>query len=288
MYFLFDIGGTKTRLGIASGGKILKPTILPTPKRMEDGLLAVGAFLKEKSAIGKIKASVGGVAGVLDASKTKLLNSPNLPGWSGKPLKKELERTVKAPARLENDAALAALGEASRGAAKGKNIAVYITVGTGVGGARILDGGIDRGIFEPGHQIIVPSGAVCSCGGRGHLEAYVSGFSIKKHYKKEPGEITDSKIWDEAARFLAYGIHNALVFWSPDIIILGGSMIIKNPGISIEKIKACLLKIAAPFSKLPPVKKAVLGDWGGLYGGLTLIQKNNFQQDGLRGRRRNF
>lgn len=275
MYFLFDIGGTKTRLAIASNGKILKPVVLPTAKNTGDGLLAIEKFLKEKSAIGKIKASVGGIAGVLDASKTRLLNSPNLPGWSGKPIKEELEKMTKAPARLENDAALAALGEALWGAVKGKNIAAYITVGTGVGGARILEGEIDRGAFEPGHQIIVPNGTLCSCGGRGHLEAYISGTSIKKLHKKEPKEITDFKIWDKAARFLAYGIHNAIAFWSPEIIILGGSMIIKKPGISVDKVRVCLREIATPFPKIPLIKKAALGDWGGLHGGLELIRKHN-------------
>ncbi|MBI2326738.1 ROK family protein [Candidatus Curtissbacteria bacterium] len=275
MFLVFDIGGTNMRLAVSRDGKSLEePKILKTPKDFDEGMLLFKKTVLNLSDGEKIKAAAGGIAGPLDGKKEMLVNSPNLPGWIKKPLKKTIEKFFGAPIFIENDAAIVGLGEALVGAGIGYAIVAYITVSTGVGGARIVDGKIDRNKmgFEPGHQIIEINGPLCPrCGIPGHLEGYVSGTALWNKYGKPPQDITDKKIWDEVAYYLTFGVHNSLLHWSPDVIVLGGSMM---KSISLEKVTENLDKILTIFPKAPLVKRAELGDKGGLYGALAMAKQH--------------
>ncbi|MFV1917705.1 MAG: ROK family protein, partial [Patescibacteria group bacterium] len=106
----------------------------------------------------------------------------------------------------------------------------------------------------------------------GHLEAHISGAAVEKRYGKKPYEITDDKFWDELARLLAFGLNNTIVHWSPDVVVLGGSMM-KKIGIPIDRVKFHLKKILKIFPELPEIKKAELGDLGGLHGALYYLKQ---------------
>lgn len=273
MYLLFDIGGTKTRIAFSADGKGFgRPKVIQTPGDFKEGLRLLGKEAAELSKGRKIRAAAGGIAGPLDRKKTRLVNSPHLSGWIGKPLKKEIGRILDTPVYLENDAAMAGLGEATSGPGKKKRIVVYMTISTGVGGVRIVDGEIDKGAigFEPGHQIIDADGTLCpECKSvPGYLERYVSGSAIEMRYKKRPYEITDPRVWKEAARFLAYGLNNTIVHWSPDIVILGGSVVEKIP---LDEVRRHLKKSLKIFPEPPMIRKSTLGDFGGLYGALHFL-----------------
>jgi predicted NBD/HSP70 family sugar kinase len=280
MYILFDIGGTNMRLAFSKDGKSFsEPKIVETPQDFNHGMRTFAQIAKELAGKEKIQGVAGGIAGPLDTKKTMLVNSPNISGWINKPLKAEIEKQLAAPVYLENDSALVGLGEALHGAGKGYSIVTYITVSTGLGGSRIVNGSIDKAAlgFEPGHQIINfdADALICpGCNKQGHLEAYVSGSAIERRYGKKPYEIEDEKIWDEAAILLAIGLNNTIVHWSPDIVVLGGSMIIKEPGISIEKVQYYLKDIMRIFPEPPKIEKAQLQDIGGLYGALSLLKSN--------------
>lgn len=266
MYLVFDIGGTKMRIGAAENiKKVSKSMIFSTPKRFEEGMALFKNTAKELADGGKIKAVAGGIAGTLDKNKTMTLNAPNLRGWSKKPLVKEFIKIFGAPVYLENDAALAGLGEAVYGIGRGRKIIAYLTISTGVGGSRIVNGKIDQSAFgfEPGQQIIVTPHCT--------LENLVSGTAIEKKYGKKPYEILDAEIWDNVAKDLAYGLNNITVLWSPDIIILGGSMM-KKIGISVDRVRFHLSKILKIFPKAPLIKKSKLGDLAGLYGALWYLK----------------
>ncbi|OWK26959.1 MAG: hypothetical protein US76_01895 [Parcubacteria group bacterium GW2011_GWA2_38_13b] len=247
--------------------------VIPTPENFQDGIAVLKKAVLKAVSGKKIKAICGGVAGPLDKNKEKLVNAPNLRKWINGPLKKELEKVFDAPVYLENDANLAGLGEAVFGAGKNKDIVVYMTISTGVGGTRIVGGKIDKNVmgFEPGHQII----PCCNENGKiMSLENCVSGVAFKKRYQKEPYEILDKEIWDKTAESLAYGLNNTIVHWSPDIIVLGGSMM-KKIGISIPRAVFYLKNINKIFLKIPPIKKAVLKDSGGIYGAMALLRGIN-------------
>lgn len=279
MYILFDIGGTKMRVVAADREKFLgEPVVVSTPKDFSEGLETLKRII-DNLALGlaadgrAVTAIVGGIAGPLNAEQTMLVKSPNLADWVNRDIKNTLHDAYKVPVNLENDAALVGLGEAHFGAGRGKSIVAYLTISTGVGGARIIDGKIDRASFgfEPGHQIIDPDNSLCpTCEGN-DLEAYVSGTAIEKRYGMKPYEIHDDAIWDELAKFLAYGLNNTIVHWSPDVVVLGGSMM-KEIGIPVPAVRKYLAEILKIFPTPPVIEKAELGDFGGLYGSLAFAR----------------
>jgi predicted NBD/HSP70 family sugar kinase len=274
MYLLFDIGGTNTRLSFSEDGTtFMKPAIFDTPQSFEDGVKMIEEIFKDFAQGHTIKAIAGGVAGPLDSRKTKLVNAPHLPQWVNKPLKTLLQRIFEVPVFLENDTALVGLGEATHGAGREKKIVAYISVSTGVGGVRIVDEKIDVNSmgFEPGHQIIhfgdlmKPKGSY----GSGPLESYLSGAYLEKKYGVPAHVITDSTVWDKSAVYLAYGLHNIIVHWSPDVVVLGGALMKQ---IDIKKVEEHLKSICTIFPQLPEIRIASLGKVGGLHGALELLK----------------
>ena len=221
----------------------------------------------------KIYSIAGCIAGPLDKTKSFLEEAPNLSDWKNRPLKIELQHSFGTDVLLENDAVLAGIGEAVYGAGKGCNITAYITIGTGVGGARIVNSKLDSNSlgFEPGHQIIVPDGSPCSCGGKGHLEAYISGSSLEGTFNQDAADIQDPDIWSVVTRYLAIGLNNTLVYWSPDVIVLGGAV---SKSIPLDKLQTELRSLVTIFNSLPEVKKAILADKAGLYGALEYLKQN--------------
>lgn len=260
------------RMAVSVDGKELTQSkIIPTPKDFNEGIKTLKQAADELSHGEKITGVAGGVAGPLDKDKTCLATSPNIPGWINKPLKAELETVFDCKVILENDTVVGGIGEATKGAGVGKEVVGYIAIGTGVGGKRIVDGKIsaDSFNFEPGHQIIVPDGNPCNCGGKGHMEAYVSGSYFEKMYGQKGEDITDSKIWDEISRYLAISLVNTTVHWTPDIIILGGSV---SKSIPLEKVQGYLSEFLTIFPQAPEIVKATLGHDAGLYGALELLR----------------
>lgn len=279
MYILFDIGGTNMRIALSKDGETFEePKIVSTPKDFDRGMSMIKEIVAEISGGTPIVAAGGGIAGTLSKDRSIFLNGPHLQGWNQKPIKKALEEAIGVPVFIENDTAIVGLGEAVAGAGKGHAIVVYMTVSTGVGGVRIVNERIDVSAvgFEPGHQIIDAGGALheSSVGGRGiDLEGYISGTAISERYGKKPYEITDEKFWDEMARLLAYGLNNTIVHWSPDIVVIGGSMM-KKIGIPVDRVRAHLKGILHIYPELPLIEHSSLEDIGGLHGALHFVKQN--------------
>jgi len=278
MYLLFDIGGTKTRIAISNDGKSFSDSVtIPTEKDFDEGMQKIKEAADNIILDNKITMISAGVAGSLNKEKTGLLVSPNISGWMGKSITQKLEDMFGAKALLENDSALAALGESVFGSGRDFNIVAYITVGTGVGGARVVGKKIDANSlgFEPGHQIIdFHEAENRSDALRGELEDYTGGRKIEERYGKPAQEINDEDVWKNIAKAFAYGVNNAIVFWSPDVVILGGTGIIKKPGISAKFVKEILKdEILKIFPIQPEIKESSLGDQAGLYGALAILEQ---------------
>jgi len=269
---------------VSSDGETFdEPEIAPTPQNFEEGIKSFTETYKKVIAGKKIKAAAGGIPGAINPSKEKIIQNFNLPDWVGKPLKKELLKIIGGQVYLQNDADMVGLGEAVVGAGRGFSIVAYVTVSTGVGGVRIVNRKIDTGTygFEPGYQVIDADGSIdpdfLSSKSRygnkiAYLQRLISGKDMEKRFGKKPAEITDKKIWDEMAKLLAYGLNNTIVHWSPDVVVLGGGMM-KTPGISVERVKFHLKDILKIFPKHPEIKRAELGDVGGLHGALVYLNQ---------------
>lgn len=267
MYLLFDIGGTKTRVSVSSDGKTLgEVVIIPTSQDFKHGIAELRKSKEELARGKKIETVIGGVPGRLDKGKVKMVGAQNLPGWRGKPLKAQLEKALNAEVFLENDADLAGLGEAMEGAGRGYAIVAYLTISTGVGGARIVDGHIDANSlgFEPGTQIIEEGK---------DLESYIGGASLEARYKRPPAMIDDPKIWENIEKFLAYGLVNSIALWSPEVLVVGGGIMQKESGISLARVSERLKQLLPRLPELPPLKKGLLGDKAGLHGALIFLNQ---------------
>jgi predicted NBD/HSP70 family sugar kinase len=270
MYIAADIGGSKMRI---AGSDDLKnfsdPVILNTPQEYEAGIALFTQHVVAMTGGAPIKAVGAGIAGGLSQDKKTLIKARNLPLWSGHAIAADLEKAVSAPVHLENDTALVGLGEVVAGAGKGASIVVYITVSTGVNGARIVDGVIDRAHFgfEIGGQYLAMGADQRT------LEELISGSAIGEKYGKSPRDIEkDSPVWEELAGIFAYGLHNTILHWSPDRVVLGGSMF-NEIGIPVERVHFHLSGIMRKFRELPEIVHSSLGDLGGIHGALARLKQ---------------
>lgn len=263
MYLVLDIGATKIRLAISPDGQNLsEPKLILTPQNFNESVKIIAETAKKLAGGENFKKVVGAIR-YLDKTKTRIKNHPHISLWPNQPLKETLENAFSVPVFLENDAALAGLGEAIYGAGKNYNIVAYLTISTGVGGVKIENKKIDENSlgFEPGFQIIDKDQLLT-------LEDLISGYGLEKRYGKKGEDITDPPVWDEVAKNLAIGLNNVSVFWSPDIIILGGSVI---KSLDLEKIKNYLQEVNTILPQLPEIKKASLGELSALWGALACI-----------------
>lgn len=176
-----DIGGTSIKWSVLSGGMVTTTGSIDTPRVDQHAVLQAVAELARQA--GEIDGLGVAVPGTVDTVRRRSLLVPNLPGdWHEFAFASELEQLAGVPVAFLNDARAFAWAEHSSGAASDVQSAVFITLGTGVGGAialggRILIGDLDS-VGEMGHVPVDPRGELCVCGGRGCLETIASGSAI--------------------------------------------------------------------------------------------------------------
>ncbi len=269
MYLIADIGGTKTRISVSEDlNSFTEPIINPTPKDYKDGLSFIRENANELVGDKKIEAVAIGITGTLNDEGNELELSPHLPFWTSMPLKHDLEEMFHCDVFLENDTAFVGLGEAVYGAGKNQKIVGYLTISTGIGGVVVIDKKIAEKTsgFEPGHQILIVNEKQTT------LEELASGSGIFKKYGKNASDIKDMQTWNDILRYLAIGINNTILHWSPNALIIGGGLVNSNL-IDIDKLNTELRKIYRVSSECPTIKQAELGDTGGLYGAMEYLKQ---------------
>lgn len=256
-----DIGGTKVAAGVVDGlGNIREELRRDTPGRDPRAVEAVIVELVRELGARHDLRSVGiGAAGWMDLDGGTVVFSPHL-AWRNEPLRDNLESLLNRPVTLANDADAAAWAEWRFGAGRGHDRLVCLTLGTGIGGALVVDGRVERGSFgmagEFGHQIIMPGGHRCECGNRGCWEQYASGNALGREARelaraKSPmatellaavdgqaeditgsvvtelalaGEATSRELVEEVGDWLGLGIANLAAALDPALFIIGGGL----------------------------------------------------------------
>jgi glucokinase len=241
-----------------------------------------------------------GTPGLVVAETGEVVYAPNVPGWKDLPLGSILEARLGAPVAVENDANAAAIGEHWVGAGRGVRHMICLTLGTGVGGAIILNDQIWRGANgaagEVGHITVVENGALCGCGAPGCLEAYASAPAIARQAREalqtgrasrlrdlcagdldaitsamvaraaEEGDPAAQEVMHRAGTLLGMAISSLTNLLNPELFVIGGGVI--NAGDLLftpiwHEVRRRAYKWSAGILRIVP---AALGDDAGIIG----------------------
>lgn len=235
-----DLGGTAIKLGrFLADGTCLNTLTIPTPQPATPEAVteAIAIAVKELNTDGTCLAIGLGTPGPADVTGRIAKVAINLAGWKDVPLADWLEKNTNLPTILANDANCAGLGEAWLGAGQNYQNLILLTLGTGVGGAVILDGKLFTGhqgaAAELGLITINLDGPPCNSGNQGSLEQYISIGAIRRQTGLEPIELGlaaekgDSEaiaFWNEYGRLLGTGLASLIYVLTPEVIIIGGGI----------------------------------------------------------------
>ncbi|MBE5768373.1 MAG: ROK family protein [Clostridiales bacterium] len=308
-----DIGGTGIQLGlvnekgeIVQRGGIVTRTDIPFSQQIEALAKCVletiekgGYTLDDITAIG------AGIPGVADPATGRIPFCTNL-GWKDVDFKGEMRKHIDKPVFIDNDATVAGLAENVAGVSAGAASSVFLTLGTGVGGAIVLGGKVWSGHHgvgsEIGHMILVAGGEQCTCGNKGCLERYCSATAIirmaREAVKEHPetailakaegdpaninakmvidaakeGDAIGLQVFDQYIQYLAQAISNVIMFLDPEVIVLGGG-VSKAGDFLLNAVREALpryvLYKALPYAH---VELAHLGADAGIIGAAMLGQ----------------
>lgn len=292
-----DLGGSHIAIGVVdSDGKILEKvekTIRNTEKdkikeTIEKYIVENTLIFSEKYKVEEIGIAIPGTI-----TEKAVLKSVNL-GFENYKIVEDLERKINIPIKIRNDAKCAAIAENAYGCIKGYNRTLFLTLGTGIGGAIIINNQLlDTGDLpgaEIGHMVIEKEGIECNCGRKGCFEKYASMKTLKDNLRtalnydetvsgKEIFEIIKNnkpdnkeyeiieKVVEEFIENLSIGIANLINIFEPEAIGIGGSFVYFEE-VLLEKLKEKLLSKNMLFNPKEDIiiKTAILGNDAGIIG----------------------
>jgi glucokinase len=270
-----DVGGTFLKGACLDGaGKVLARLHEPVDRASSGALLdQLARAMRQLEAEGGAVAAVGvGLPAIVEARSGRVRRSPNLSVLDGLSVGEELKRRTSRPAFAENDANAAALGEAWLGAGRDAHVVFYVTLGTGVGGALVIEGRVYEGATgyagEIGHVQIDPAGRPCPCGSWGCVETVAGsagwvaraeegraqrGSSLRGQEldpqvivsAAQAGDAVALEVVDGTAEALGIGIAGALNLLNPDRVVIGGGVSAAG-GFLLDRIVAQVKRRAFP------------------------------------------
>ena len=311
-----DIGGTNLVVGAVAedGSEILGLVSEPTlAERGADAVLERIAKLVRTSIAAARDSEIAGVGigapGPLDTARGVVLLTPNL-GWTNFPLRDRLCGALGFPGTLDNDANCAIFGEWWRGAARGANHVVGLTIGTGIGGGIVLDGEIYHGASdiagELGHMTIDSTGRRCKCGNYGCLEAYASGpaiaaravegieagaeTSLPAYVQDDLSKITAQVIYEashdgdayarevvhDTAKVLGAGVANIINIFNPQVVVICGGVTLAGDQLFVplrSEVKRRAFKPASAACRIVPGE---LTGTAGVYGAAAVFMRRTW------------
>ena len=235
-----DLGGSAIKLGrFSEAGGLLAELQVPTPQPALPGAVTTAIVEAVQQLDPERLADRVGVGhpGPSDAAGRVARIAINLPGWRDVPLADWLEPLLERRVTLANDANCALIGEHWLGAARDVRDVLLLTLGTGVGGAVLLDGQLFTGhrgaAAEPGLIGIDPDGPACNSGNRGSLEAFCSRRGFDRLSSVDPAELCRRAdagdadalaVWQAYGRLLGIGVSSLLYVFTPELVLIGGGL----------------------------------------------------------------
>jgi glucokinase len=279
MILAIDIGGTKFSIAAFDGDRMVRRESHATDAAggrvwmLEQLERIVGNWRRDLT----FERCGIGFGGPVNFAAQRVVLSTHVSGWSDFDLCGFVREVSGAPAVMDNDANVGAVGEARFGVGKGYSPVFYMTLSTGIGGGIYEDGRVWRGADsyagEIGHLTIRPDGPECLCGARGCFERLCCGLWLQKDYGRPAKELLQNS--DFVARYvidLALGLKAAIMLLNPARIVIGGG--ISKAGDTLftplrnELRRQVTSWSAARIDCVP----AALGDDSVLYGALMLAR----------------
>jgi glucokinase len=295
---------------VSPTGEVVRSVLARTPGRLVDAAVVEDVMTDAVLSVADgetIKAIGVAAAGFVDQPGERVVFAPHLP-WRDENLRRRLADRWGAPVVLDNDANCTAVAEAAYGAAEGDGTVVVVTMGTGIGGAVLVDGRVLRGrnglAGEFGHMQVVPDGQPCECGGRGCWEQYASGNALVRYARAQiglepsvlaeacggdPDRLTGPMITDAAvdgdlvahqafgsvAHWFGIGLANLVAALDPHRIVVGGGVSAAGDRL-LDPARHELerLVVAAGHRVIPPVLAARLGPEAGVVGAAELARRS--------------
>lgn len=274
-----DIGGTKFTLAVFEDDRMVKREQRATDQA------GGGQWI-----LGQIESMVAewrrdfrfdrcgiGFGGPVIFAEQRVALSTHVGGWNDVPLTAWLSERAGAPAVMDNDANVGALGEYRFGAGRNASPFFYMTLSTGIGGGIVIDGQVLRGpdswAGEIGHINVVPDGPGCLCGSNGCLERMCCGLWLQRdHGRSAQGLFEDPDFMKRYVVPLARGLKAAIMLLNPERIVIGGG-ISKAGDRLFAPLRAELKRQMPPWSKARvDVRPAALADDSVLWGALALTR----------------
>lgn len=286
-YIGIDIGGTNIRIGVVDkNNKIVylkKERTLENVNNVDDLYNKIKNMIKEIQNHDKCKAVGIGVPGAVDNGK--ILTARNLEYLIGFPLKEKLEEELKLKVYIENDAKIAALGEAINGIGKNNNIVCYVTISTGLGGGVVINNEIYHGSNNIGGYF-----SRMILDGENISEHLISGTAlVNKAQKIINTNVTSTKevftlasnnnpfaieIIKDFKKYLTVLLLNISITINPDIIILGGG-VTKSKEYFLDDVKKEFYSKAQQLAKSTKIEVATLEEPGVIGAAILAKQKDN-------------
>jgi len=302
-----DLGGTNLRVGVVdAAGRVVDECRVPAPKALDDLAETVAHAFDEVSAAEPAAVGIG-AAGMIDADGV-VHYAPNLPMFVHVPLRSLVEDVVQLPVVVDNDANVAAWGEACHGALRGHPNGLLVTLGTGIGGGIIAGGRLLRGAHgfaaEIGHWQLDPAGPTCACGEIGHWEAMASGTALGQLGRSraaagtaprvlaraggdasavsgvlvgdsaQAGEADGVAILEEYARLVALGLAGLSNILDPEIVVVSGGLVELGDAL-LEPLRESFAGHLEGSAQRPevPIVAGELGDAAGMVGAAALARE---------------
>ena len=281
-----DLGGTAIKLGrFSAAGALLAEAEVPTPQPAMPGAVTT-AIAEAIEALDppRLADRVGvGHPGPADRACRTARIAINLPGWVDVPLADWLEPLLGRRVTCANDANCAAIGELWHGAARGARDVLLLTLGTGVGGAVLLDGRLFTGhggaAAEPGLIGLQPDGPPCNSGNRGSLESYCSIGGLARLSALPPPELcrlaaqgdpAALAVWADYGRLLGVGISSLLYLFTPELVLIGGGLSAAFPHFAPALWREVEQRVLAVSREGLRIERCALGNGAGRLGAARL------------------
>jgi fructokinase len=286
LYGGIEAGGSKWVCAVGNGpGGVRETTTFPTTEPDETIARAVAFF----AANGSVEAIGIGSFGPIDPRRSSrsfgFITTTPKPGWAQTNVAGRLQQSLDVPVAFDTDVNAAALGEHRWGAGVGLDSFCYITVGTGIGGGVVANGGLVHGLIHPevGHmriphdRVADPFPGCCPYHGD-CFEGLASGEAMRERWGRGAPELDDEAPWDLEAHYLALGLANVICTTSPQRIILGGG-VMKEPTL-LARVQQRLREVLADYFDAPELKDEIgefvvrpgLGERAGVLGAIALAQ----------------